>query len=373
MTRHRYSAVLACVAITFAQASAGQAFAWQQPAPAEVASLKAAIQSAIDPIKNDPSMTPVQKQAAMNAAVLAAVKSSGASDSVVANALIESVGGGFSAEMATFVAAQVSTSVVTIVVNAPSIRDATLAAAGPLVYEAAKTDEAIELIEATSREVEQQPGYSQKSLAEKSAIMSAAIVKALSDKSFNQSIIRSALSQSLDGQNAASIYMAAEQLDSSLAYEMAGQQEVYQQMVAIAAEVVSVAANAAKSAPGFSSKPPEEQSAAINIAIAKALSERSFRPEIVVAAWGSAVSNNFVSAQSAQGATGVDFSSSITSSNIQTASNELSGAPNVIQNLQSVFFTSSTNAGSSGSSGSITTSNPAPFDPCAGVIAAYCG
>jgi hypothetical protein len=56
-----------------------------------------------------------------------------------------------------------------------------------------------------------------------------------------------------------------------------------------------------------------------------------------------------------------------------TASTDAGGAPSVLVSLQGVSSTSTGDAGTGAGGGATGTVTPAPYDPCAGVIAAYCG
>jgi len=144
-------------------------------------------------------------------------------------------------------------------------------------------------------------------------------------------------------------------------------------------QTISAAARNAASAPNFSRLTKAQKLAAIQAAVAAALAATGASPAQISAALIQAVGANIISAgvaisiasmiapemaQQVASAPVVvaQLSSEGQSASISaTASTDGSGAPTVLVSLQ----------GTTGGGGATTT--PAPYDPCAGVIAAYCG
>ncbi|PHY12802.1 hypothetical protein CSW58_10135 [Caulobacter sp. B11] len=124
MTRHRFGAIAACLALglTSMAPAAGMA---QSPPPATAASLQASISAAAASAARTPGfarMSPAQKQATLQAAIAAALAESGASPTLIAAALITAVGNGtISAGVAVSVAADVSPQMAQTVASAPVV------------------------------------------------------------------------------------------------------------------------------------------------------------------------------------------------------------------------------------------------------------
>lgn len=137
---------------------------------------------------------------------------------------------------------------------------------------------------------------------------------------------------------------------------------------------ISVAAREAAAVPGFASLSPEAKLNAIKVAIAKALAATGASPEMIQAALIQAVASGIISAGVA-----IAVAASISPEMAQA----VAAAPAVVAQLnatgQSATVTASTDAGNSVSilvnlqGGGGPGTPTAAYDPCAGVIAAYCG
>jgi hypothetical protein len=154
------------------------------------------------------------------------------------------------------------------------------------------------------------------------------------------------------------------------------------------ATIQAAAASAAKD-PTFAGKTPALKLAAIQAAVSKALAATNATPEMVSAALVAAVESKTISAGVAiqvAAAVSPDLAQQVASSKAVTtqlaATNQTAtitastdtapGAPSVLVSLQGTASTS-TGGDVAAPAGTTTTVTPAPYDPCAGVIAAYCG
>lgn len=138
--------------------------------------------------------------------------------------------------------------------------------------------------------------------------------------------------------------------------------------------VISAAARQAAAAPGFANLSPEQKLLAIQTAVAAALAASGATPEVIQAALIQAVASGVISAGVA-----IAIAASISPEMAQAVAN----APAVVAQLkatgQSATITAATDGGNgvsvlvglqgAGGGGPA----PAAYDPCAGVIAAYCG
>ncbi len=138
--------------------------------------------------------------------------------------------------------------------------------------------------------------------------------------------------------------------------------------------LISAAAREAAAAPGFASLSPEAKLDAIKTAVAKALAASGASPEMIQAALIQAVASGIISAGVA-----IAVAASISPEMAQAVSQ----APAVLAQLkatgQSATITGAISdtggpsvlVGLQGGTGGGGTSSP--YDPCAGVIASYCG
>jgi len=124
MTRHRFGAIAACLALGLTSLAPTVGLAQSRP-PATAASLQASISAAAASAAREPGfarMTATQKQAALQTAIAAALAESGATPSMIATALITAVGNGtISAGVAVSVAADVSPQMAQQVASAPVV------------------------------------------------------------------------------------------------------------------------------------------------------------------------------------------------------------------------------------------------------------
>lgn len=162
--------------------------------------------------------------------------------------------------------------------------------------------------------------------------------------------------------------------------------------VSLQATIQAAAAKAAQE-PGFASKTPAQKLALIQAAVSNALALSGASPTVIAAALVQAVSTGTVSAGVAiqvaaavapEMAQTVASSQAVTqqlaatgqSANVTTAStNTANSAPSVLVSLQGASSTATGGDAGTTTGGGTTTNTvtPAPYDPCAGVIAAYCG
>lgn len=154
--------------------------------------------------------------------------------------------------------------------------------------------------------------------------------------------------------------------------------------------VIAAAAQRAASQPGFARLSANAKLAAIQASVTAALAGTGASPSVIAAALVQAVGSGTVSAGVAiQVASSVapEMTQTVASNPIvtqqlaatnqtatvtQTAATDGSGAPSVLINLQGAAQTGG-DAGAGAGGGGGTTTTPAPYDPCAGVVAAYCG
>jgi hypothetical protein len=146
---------------------------------------------------------------------------------------------------------------------------------------------------------------------------------------------------------------------------------------------IAAAASGAASQPGFAKLSRQQKLAAIQAAVSTALAKSGATPQQIATALIQAVGSNIISA-------GVAIS--IASAVAPEMAQQVATAPVVVAQLQatgqSANVTASTNGGDSvsvlvslqgaatpGSDATTTTTQTAtaPYDPCAGVIATYCG
>lgn len=124
MTRHRFGAIAACLALGLTSLAPTIGLAQGRP-PATAASLQASISAAAASAARAPGfarLTAPQKQAALQAAIAAALAESGASPTLIAAALVAAVGNGtISAGVAVSVAAVVSPEMAQTVASAPAV------------------------------------------------------------------------------------------------------------------------------------------------------------------------------------------------------------------------------------------------------------
>lgn len=145
-------------------------------------------------------------------------------------------------------------------------------------------------------------------------------------------------------------------------------------------QIIASAASSAARQPGFAKLSKQQKLAAIQAAVSAALAKSGATPQQIAAALIQAVASNIISA-------GVAIS--IASAVAPEMAQQVANAPAVLAQLQatgqSANITASTNGsdgvsvlvglqGASSSGGGATNpTTPAPYDPCAGVIATYCG
>jgi len=144
---------------------------------------------------------------------------------------------------------------------------------------------------------------------------------------------------------------------------------------------IAAAASSAARQPGFAKLSKQQKLAAIQAAVSAALAKSGATPQQIAAALIQAVASNIISAGVA-----ISIASTVAPEMAQMVAN----APVVLAQLQatgqSANITASTNGGDgvsvlvnlqgASSPGGGATNNPtttAPYDPCAGVIATYCG
>ena len=138
--------------------------------------------------------------------------------------------------------------------------------------------------------------------------------------------------------------------------------------------LISAAARQAAAAPGFASLTAQQKLAAIQAAVAAALAGSGASPEMIQAALIEAVANGTISAGVA-----IAIAASISPEMAQA----VAAAPAVIAQLKATGQSATITAATDGGNGvsvlvglqGPTGGGPAPaaYDPCAGVIAAYCG
>lgn len=151
---------------------------------------------------------------------------------------------------------------------------------------------------------------------------------------------------------------------------------------------IQAAARQAAAQPGFARLTAQQKLAAIQAAVSNALAASGASPTVIASALVQAVQSGTVSAgvalqvvaavapemaQQVAAAPAVTQQLAATGQSASvtpTASTADTGAPSVLVSLQGV---SSTGAGAGASGGATNVVAPAPYDPCAGVIAAYCG
>jgi hypothetical protein len=153
---------------------------------------------------------------------------------------------------------------------------------------------------------------------------------------------------------------------------------------------IQAAARQAAAQPGFARLSPQAKLAAIQAAVSLALASSGASPTVIAAALVQAVSAGTVSAgvaiqvaaavapemaQQVASAPAVTQQLAATgqSANVQTASTDTGGAPSVLVSLQGVSSTSTGGDAGAGAGATGGTTTTAPYDPCAGVVAAYCG
>jgi hypothetical protein len=150
--------------------------------------------------------------------------------------------------------------------------------------------------------------------------------------------------------------------------------------------VISGAAQAAAAKPGFRALSPQAKLAAIQAAVAEALSETGASSTVIAAALVQAVASNTISAGvaiSVASAVAPETAQQVASNPVvtqqlaatgqsatvtATASTDNSAPVSVLVSLQGAAA-----PGGGADATATTTTQPAPYDPCAGVIAAYCG
>ena len=152
---------------------------------------------------------------------------------------------------------------------------------------------------------------------------------------------------------------------------------------------IQTAAQGAAAQPGFAALSPQAKLAAIQAAVAAALAASGASPTVIASALVQAVSSGTVSAgvaiqvaaavapemaQQVASAPAVQQQLAATgqSATVTAATNTDGGAPSVLVSLQGTASTA-TGGDTGAGGGGATTPTPAPFDPCAGVVAAYCG
>lgn len=147
-------------------------------------------------------------------------------------------------------------------------------------------------------------------------------------------------------------------------------------------QVIAAAAQKAANQPGFGRLSKAQKLAAIQAAVSLALAETGASSELIAAALVQAVASNVISA-------GVAIS--IASAVAPELAQQVAAAPVVVAQLRAEGQTASISTASTNGDGGVsvlvnlqgattgqgggttTTPTPAPYDPCAGVIAAYCG
>lgn len=143
-------------------------------------------------------------------------------------------------------------------------------------------------------------------------------------------------------------------------------------------QIIAAAASGAAKQPGFAKLSKQQKLAAIQAAVAAALAKSGATPQQIAAALIQAVASKIISAGVA-----ISIASAIAPEMAQMVAN----APAVLAQLQatgqSANITASTNGGDgvsvlvnlqgATSPGGANPNTPAPYDPCAGVIASYCG
>lgn len=151
--------------------------------------------------------------------------------------------------------------------------------------------------------------------------------------------------------------------------------------VASLESTIAAAAQSAAAKPGFATLSNAQKLAAIQAAVSEALAASGASPDQIAAALIKAVADNLISAGvavSVVASVAPDFAQQVANapavqaqlrasgqSATVTASTDAAGGVSVLVSLQG--------ASSTGGGGATTTTAPAPYDPCAGVIAAYCG
>lgn len=138
--------------------------------------------------------------------------------------------------------------------------------------------------------------------------------------------------------------------------------------------VISAAARQAAADPAFAGLTAQQKLAAIQAAVAAALAASGASPEVIQAALILAVTNGIISAGVA-----IAIAASISPEMAQAVAN----APAVVAQLKATGQSATITAATDGGGGvsvlvslqGPTGGGPAPaaYDPCAGVIAAYCG
>lgn len=144
-------------------------------------------------------------------------------------------------------------------------------------------------------------------------------------------------------------------------------------------QIIAAAASSAAAAPGFGSLSPARKLAAIQAAVTAALARSGASPEQIAAALINAVASGVISAgvaisiasavapemaQQVATAPAVTAQLRATGQSAQMATASVGGeSVSVLQSLQGAGGGGTANGGAT----------PAPYDPCAGVIATYCG
>lgn len=147
-------------------------------------------------------------------------------------------------------------------------------------------------------------------------------------------------------------------------------------------QLIATAARAAAARPGFRNLTPAQKLAAIQQAVSAALAGSGASAEQISAALITAVSANIISAgvaisiasavapemaQQVASAPAVTAQLAATGQSAQMTTASIGGeSVSVLQSLQGA-------SGAGGGGAANTAATPAPYDPCAGVIATYCG
>jgi hypothetical protein len=142
---------------------------------------------------------------------------------------------------------------------------------------------------------------------------------------------------------------------------------------------ISAAARAAAAVPGFAALSSTEKLAAIQEGVAQALATSGASPEMIAAALIAAVKSGIISAGVA-----IAVAASVAPQFAQMVANDPAVVAQLAATGQSATVTGATSAGGSvsvlvslqgaaGGGGGGPGVAPAAYDPCAGVIAAYCG